>query len=257
MDSDVVTLGPELLQRHLFHSPAGWHLWRSDWIIANSLLRRKQPVIFLCLFILNITVTVSRYHMLTLMPNDCILEATSFPILPSPTIPSTLPYSSAPMNWKIGSKTMTHLQKSQSTQIQVSHLIIHNWVDNGANHATVMAWCSQCKQPFKQHTGEQAKMLLPSCDPSFLASLTSLLVAHFWKQINVIMEYYCTSITTTELLGNCSEMTWLVLPWEAHEQSTCQLSSTDCVATRRAAEKHSYKVKSVVYWNCTVKKICI
>lgn len=68
---------------------------------------------------------------------------------------------------------------------------------------------------------------------------------------------YCTSITTTELLGNCSEMTWLVLPWEAHEQSTCQLSSTDRVATRRAAEKHSYKVKSVVYWNCTVKKICI
>lgn len=148
-------------------------------------------------------------------------------------------------------------QNNDPPQIQVSHLIIHNWVDNGANHATVMAWCSQCKQPFKQHTGEQAKMLLPSCDPSFLASLTSLLVAHFWKQINVIMEYYCTSIRTTELLGNCSEVTWLVLPWEAHEQSTRQLSSTDRVATRRAAEKHSYKVKSVVYWNCTVKKICI
>lgn len=39
--------------------------------------------------------------LLALMPNDCILDATSFPILPSPTIPSTLPYSSAPMNCKI------------------------------------------------------------------------------------------------------------------------------------------------------------
>lgn len=162
-----------------------------------------------------------------------------------------------PWTEKSEAKQWPTSKKSQSTQIQVSHLIIHNRVDNGANHATVMAWCSQCKQPFKQHTGEQAKMLLPSCDPSFLASLTLLLVAHFWKQINIIIEYYCTSITTTELLGNCSEMTRLVLPWEAHEQSTRQLSSTDRVATRRAAEKHSYKVKSVVYWNCTVKKICI
>ena len=45
---------------------------------------------------------------LTLIPKDCILEATSFPILPSPTMPSTFPYSSAPMNCKIVNKTLAH-----------------------------------------------------------------------------------------------------------------------------------------------------
>lgn len=96
--------------------------------------------------------------LLTLIPNDCILEATSFPILPSPTIPSTLPYSSAPMNCKIRNKMMTLPTRFKSAQL--THLIIADWVNNGVDHATVMVLCANCKYRHSNSTRGEPKCYL-------------------------------------------------------------------------------------------------
>lgn len=116
----------------------------------------------------------------TFMPNDCILEATSFPILPSPTIPSTLPYSSAPMNCKISNKTMTPSTRPKIAQIQASHRISDDWLNNGGDHATVIALCGNNHSNSTQ--GQTKNLCLPFSDPSSLVSLTLQLEAHFWKQ---------------------------------------------------------------------------
>lgn len=42
MHGDVITLGPELLQRHLLHPPALRHLWRSNGVITNGLRGKKK-----------------------------------------------------------------------------------------------------------------------------------------------------------------------------------------------------------------------
>lgn len=112
VNRDVITLRPELLQRHLLHPPAGRHLGRSDGVVSNGLKGPREPSEMQP----EVSGRVSAQRRPpTLIPNDCILEATSFPILPSPTIPSTFPKSSEPMNWKIRNKTMssdTALQKN-------------------------------------------------------------------------------------------------------------------------------------------------
>lgn len=59
---------------------------------------------------------------LTFIPKDCILAATSLPILPSPTIPRTFPYSSAPMNCKIISKTLSHSTKTMWSNTFSDHI---------------------------------------------------------------------------------------------------------------------------------------
>lgn len=128
--------------------------------------------------------------LLTLMPNDCILEATSFPILPSPTIPSTLPYSSAPMNCKIRNQTMT----------RVSHLISDDRLNNGADHATVIALCADCKCS-ESTQGANSNLCSPFCDPSSLVSSTSQLEAHFCKQNGTIMAvlgHYLNAVKKTQ-----------------------------------------------------------
>lgn len=175
VDSDVVTLRPKLLQRHLLNTPAGRHLRRSDWIVADCLKRAGGIDIHLY-FINNLSPSTERTgytalsflnSFLTLMPNDCILDATSFPILPSPTIPSTLPYSSAPMNCKIRNKTLTLVSEIQ--KLQESHQIRDEWPNNGADHTAVVALCARTKH--SRSTSTNWSVCSPFCDPSFPASL--------------------------------------------------------------------------------------
>lgn len=48
MYGDVITLGPEILQRHLLHPPALRHLWRSNGVITNSLAEKKSDTLIHC-----------------------------------------------------------------------------------------------------------------------------------------------------------------------------------------------------------------
>ncbi len=83
----------------------GW--WgRNQWSIRDAKKRKFIQFAFQVR-------TVFRTQWSTFIPKDCIRVATSLPILPSPAIPRTFPYSSAPMNCK------NHSQSTQSSNTRM------------------------------------------------------------------------------------------------------------------------------------------
>lgn len=138
------------------------------------------------MFIFNQQITQS-YHwemwsaiisLLTLMPNDCILDATSLPILPSPTIPRTLPYSSAPMNCK----TKTTLEWPHLGNLQLHRFKCHVWLAmaDWTMEPSMQQWFLCVPTANSMQTNQSGRP--PFCDPSCLVSSTLQLEAHFWNQ---------------------------------------------------------------------------
>ena len=108
------------------------------------------------------------------MPKDCILLATSLPILPSPTIPRVLPKSSAPMNWNVTkSFWLLGTQKLHRFHYQVESLTAGG--DGGQWDESCNSNCLM-HQPNSLHTNQILGLLF--CDPIFQLSLTSQPVGH-------------------------------------------------------------------------------
>lgn len=78
---------------------------------------------------------------------------------------------------------MTPSTNSKTAQIQVSRPIRDDRLNNGADHAAVIALCANCKQS----EGQTKNLCSPFCDPSCLVSSTLQLEARFWKQNSIII----------------------------------------------------------------------